>query len=74
MLTNRLGEVNLDGEGRRLAATLVCLLDKGERRMSGIGWVCGSVTRQVEQSETVPWSEGAGYKGSSIDRRSRDSD
>jgi hypothetical protein len=22
-----------------------------ERRLSGIGWVCGSVTRQTEQSE-----------------------
>jgi hypothetical protein len=28
----------------------------------GHGWVCGSVRRQVERSDTMPWSEGAGYK------------
>jgi hypothetical protein len=35
--------------------------------IEGHGWVCGSVTRLVERSDTLPWSEGAGYKGSSID-------
>jgi hypothetical protein len=38
------------------------------------GWVCGSVRRQMEQSGILPWSEGAGYKVCSMDRRSRADD
>jgi hypothetical protein len=38
--------------------------------MSGIGWVCGSVTEQMKRSGILLWNEGAGYKVSSMYRRS----
>jgi hypothetical protein len=40
---------------------------RGDRRLRVQGWVCGSVRRQMERSEILPWNEGAGYIVSSID-------
>jgi hypothetical protein len=55
------GRRYMAGDRRRKATALPRRSYQGMVEYNN-GWVCGSVTEQVEQSGILLWNEGAGYK------------